>query len=57
MTIDLAPEDPLPDADPVEPIGAGPDDVAAIFYTSGTTGWPKGVNDSIMPSCLMQVKL
>jgi acyl-CoA synthetase (AMP-forming)/AMP-acid ligase II len=42
-TIDLAPDTPLPDADPVEPIGAGPDDVAAIFYTSGTTGRPKGV--------------
>jgi acyl-CoA synthetase (AMP-forming)/AMP-acid ligase II len=42
-TIDLAPDSPLPDADPVEPIGAGPDEVAAIFYTSGTTGRPKGV--------------
>jgi len=28
--------------DPVEPAEASPDDVAGIFYTSGTTGKPKG---------------
>ena len=32
----------LPDGDPVVDDSAGPDDVAAIFYTSGTTGFPKG---------------
>ncbi|HET7014477.1 MAG TPA: AMP-binding protein [Streptosporangiaceae bacterium] len=44
--IDLAPEAPLPDGDPVEVADAGPDDAAAIFYTSGTTGRPKGVPTS-----------
>src|SRR3954471_8556934 len=32
----------LPDGDPFVAEGAEPDDVAAIFYTSGTTGFPKG---------------
>jgi long-chain acyl-CoA synthetase len=34
--------DDLPDGEPVEHGDAGPDDLAAIFYTSGTTGFPKG---------------
>ncbi|MDQ3178095.1 MAG: AMP-binding protein [Actinomycetota bacterium] len=38
---------PLPDGDPLDAADsarhdAGPDDLAAIFYTSGTTGFPKG---------------
>ncbi len=33
---------PLPDADPHVHDGASRSEVAAIFYTSGTTGFPKG---------------
>src|SRR3954466_14312310 len=32
----------LPDGEPRVHEDAGPDDLAAIFYTSGTTGFPKG---------------
>src|SRR4051812_29370711 len=32
----------LPDGEPRVRDDAGPDDLAAIFYTSGTTGFPKG---------------
>jgi long-chain acyl-CoA synthetase len=32
----------LPDGDPFVVRDLGPDDLAAIFYTSGTTGFPKG---------------
>ncbi len=38
----VAPGEPLPDGDPVAVDYPRPDDVAAIFYTSGTTGFPKG---------------
>ena len=37
---------PLPDADPVAEEDPLPDDLAAIFYTSGTTGFPKGAMTS-----------
>src|SRR5919197_3095886 len=33
---------PLPEGDPTSVEDLGPDDLAAIFYTSGTTGFPKG---------------
>jgi len=36
------PGEPLPDGDPFVIEDLTPDDVAAIFYTSGTTGFPKG---------------
>ncbi|MDN5913906.1 MAG: AMP-binding protein [Pseudonocardia sp.] len=38
----LRPGAPLPDGAPRADEEAGPTDVAAIFYTSGTTGFPKG---------------
>ncbi|MEP7023255.1 MAG: AMP-binding protein [Actinomycetota bacterium] len=38
----FTPDVPLPDGEPVVADDAGPDDMAAIFYTSGTTGFPKG---------------
>ena len=36
------PDQPLPQGAALVYEQAGPDDVAAIFYTSGTTGFPKG---------------
>jgi acyl-CoA synthetase (AMP-forming)/AMP-acid ligase II len=41
--VDLAPEAALPDGPPYVTDRLGPADVAALFYTSGTTGHPKGV--------------
>jgi acyl-CoA synthetase (AMP-forming)/AMP-acid ligase II len=41
--VDLAPGVPLPDAGPYVTEGLGRTDTAALFYTSGTTGHPKGV--------------
>jgi acyl-CoA synthetase (AMP-forming)/AMP-acid ligase II len=38
----FAPGDPLPDGEPYVCDGLAPGDLAAIFYTSGTTGFPKG---------------
>ncbi|MFT3853288.1 MAG: AMP-binding protein [Ilumatobacteraceae bacterium] len=36
------PDAPLPDGEPYVDESAGPATLAAIFYTSGTTGFPKG---------------
>lgn len=41
--VDLAADAPLPDGASTVADGLGPGDVAAFFYTSGTTGHPKGV--------------
>ncbi|HKG16179.1 MAG TPA: AMP-binding protein [Solirubrobacteraceae bacterium] len=40
------PEQALPDGDPLVVDDLAPDDQAAIFYTSGTTGFPKGAMTS-----------
>ncbi|MEW2444546.1 class I adenylate-forming enzyme family protein [Micromonospora marina] len=38
----LTPAMPLPTSDPVEPVERAAAEPAALFYTSGTTGFPKG---------------
>ena len=38
----VRPGEPLPDGEPGEPADLPPQAVAALFYTSGTTGRPKG---------------
>ncbi|HEX7322145.1 MAG TPA: class I adenylate-forming enzyme family protein [Mycobacterium sp.] len=43
VRMDLTPGTPLPDGQPYLNDGPGPGDTAALFYTSGTTGRPKGV--------------
>jgi len=42
----LRPGEPLPDGEPTVVDDAQPGDLAAIFYTSGTTGFPKGAMTS-----------
>ncbi len=41
--LDLAADTPLPDGQPYVTEQLGAADIAALFYTSGTTGHPKGV--------------
>jgi acyl-CoA synthetase (AMP-forming)/AMP-acid ligase II len=41
--VDLAADTPLPDGQPYVTEQLGRADIAALFYTSGTTGHPKGV--------------
>lgn len=43
VKVDLPADAPLPDGDPYVTTDIDPADVAALFYTSGTTGRPKGV--------------
>jgi long-chain acyl-CoA synthetase len=42
----FAPGEPLPDAPPLAVEDLEPEELAAIFYTSGTTGFPKGAMTS-----------
>ena len=52
--VDLGPDDPLPDGEPYVAPAPARDAVAAMFYTSGTTGRPKGVpttHDAFLSNC------
>ncbi|GAC1327850.1 MAG: class I adenylate-forming enzyme family protein [Mycobacteriales bacterium] len=42
----VSPGEPLPDGEPLVVDGLGQEDLAAIFHTSGTTGFPKGAMTS-----------
>jgi acyl-CoA synthetase (AMP-forming)/AMP-acid ligase II len=53
-SVDLAPGTPLPDGEPYQAPPATADAIAGLFYTSGTTGRPKGVpttHEAFLTNC------
>ncbi len=53
-TYSFTPDDALPDGDPYVLEGRTADELAAIFYTSGTTGFPKGAlttHENFLSNC------